>query len=271
MNETSPNRPAQEGSVILKPDIQRFSGQLIRLAEQSEDRKQLLLDFLQLSIGLINAAGAIFYRNDGEAPVAECELLSRQALSWSANLPSLLEDSAKHALSRGRAQHSRLAEYPAAQIISCPTGEPGRLSGCLSLVVLTVEQPIDSFLAISQLLTALLSLLLKEDKPADSQQHRTFLLLSAITAHVLETGNQQEALVQLNTQLRNWAGSDELAIGIATASGRIVLSSLSHVTSVDHALSNRVPLQKHSLSALFKKKCSVILQQRILLSTARRF
>ncbi len=233
MNETSPNRPAQEGSVILKPDIQRLSGQLIRLAEQSEDRKQLLLDFLQLSIGLINAAGAIFYRNDGEAPVAECELLSRQALSWSANLPSLLEDSAKHALSHGRAQHSRLAEYPAAQIISCPTGEPGRLSGCLSLVVLTVEQPIDSFLAISQLLTALLSLLLKEDKPADSQQHRTFLLLSAITAHVLETGNQQEALVQLNTQLRNWAGSDELAIGIATASGRIVLSSLSHVTSVD--------------------------------------
>ncbi len=233
MNETSPNRPAQGGSVILKPDIQRLSGQFIRLAEKTENRKQLILDFLQLSIGLINAAGAIFYRNDGEAPVAECELLSRQALAWSGNLPSLLEASAKHALGSGSAQHSRLAEYPAAQIISCPTAERGRFSGCLSLVVLTAEQPIESFLAISQLLTALLSFLLKEDNPKESTLHSTLHQLSALTVHVLETGNQQEALVQLNTQLRSWAGSDEVAIGIATASGRIVLSSLSHVTSVD--------------------------------------
>jgi len=233
LNDSSPNRPVQGGSAIQKPDIQRLCGQIIRLAEKTENRNQLILDFLQLSIGLINAAGAIFYRHDGKAPVAECELLSRQALSWSESLPSLLEDSARHALSSGSAQHDRLAEYPAAQIISCPTGERPPCSGCLSLVVLTSDQPIESFVAITQLLTALLSFLLKEDKPLAASADSLFYQLSAIAAHVLEAGNQQEALVQLNTQLRNWADSDEVAIGITTASGRIVLSSLSHVTSVD--------------------------------------
>ena len=254
MNETSPNRPVEKGSVILRPDIQRLSTQFIRLAEKSENRKQLILDFLQLSIGLINAAGAIYYRNDGEVPVAECELLSRQALAWSENLPSLLEDSAKHALSSGSAQHSRLADYPAAQIISCPAAERGRGSGCLSLVVLTAEQPIESFLAISQLLTALLSLLLKEGKAIEPQAHSTFLHLSAITTQVLESGNQQEALVQLNTQLRNWAGSDEVAIGTAAASGRIVLSSLSHVTSVDQRTEQSRTLTKALTECTIQKE-----------------
>ncbi|NNK96988.1 MAG: hypothetical protein HKP41_21755, partial [Desulfobacterales bacterium] len=254
MNETSPNRPAQGGSVILRPDIQRLSGQFIRLAEKTENRQQLILDFLQLSIGLINAAGAIFYRNDGEAPVAEGKLLSRQALSWSGSLPSLLEDSAKLALSSGSAQYSQLPEFPAAQIISCPTGEHGNFSGCLSLVVLTAEQPIESFLAISQLLTALLSFLLNDDQPIESQSHSTFHQLAAITAQVLETGNQQEALVQLNTQLRNWAASDQVAIGIATASGRIVLSSLSHVTSVDQRTEQSRTLTKALTECTIQKE-----------------
>ncbi|MBT8360662.1 MAG: efflux RND transporter periplasmic adaptor subunit [Deltaproteobacteria bacterium] len=254
MNETSPNRPAQGGSVILRPDIQRLSGQFIRLAEKTENRQQLILDFLQLSIGLINAAGAIFYRNDGEAPVAEGKLLSRQALSWSGSLPSLLEDSAKDALSSGSAQYGRLAEFPAAQIISCPTGERGHFSGCLSLVVLTAEQPIESFLAISQLLSALLSFLLRNDKPIEPPSHNTLQQIAAITAHVLETGNQQEALVQLNTQLRNWAASDQVALGIATASGRIVLSSLSHVTSVDQRTEQSRTLTKALTECTIQKE-----------------
>jgi multidrug resistance efflux pump len=144
-----------------------------------------------------------------------------------------MQESARQALNSGSAQYGRLKEYPAAQIISSPTGEGDRCSGCLSLVVLTAEQPIASFLAISQLLTTLLTFLLKEAKPetapADSLLHQ----LVAIGARVLDAGNQQEALVQLNTQLRSWAGSDEVAIGLATPSGRLVLSSLSHVTTVD--------------------------------------
>ena len=99
MSATPSNQPAQGGAVIRRPDIQQLSSQFLRLADQAENHSQLILNFLQAAIGLVNAAGVIYYRNDGEVPVAECELLSRQALAWSGNLPSLLEDSAKHALS----------------------------------------------------------------------------------------------------------------------------------------------------------------------------
>jgi len=244
LNDTSNNQNAEGGSVILRPDIQRLSTQIIRLAGKADDRDQLFIEYLQFSIGLINAAGAILFKNDNDGLVSECELLSRQALQWSDELASIIQESARLAISTQQVQHSALEKYPAVKLISCPTGNHGNYSGCLSFVVLTAEQPIESFLVIIQLLTALLSFLIREKGSSGTSIENKYHHLSTIAAHSLEATNQQEALLQLNTELRTWAGCDHVVIGTPTASGRLLLSSISHISNIDQRTEQARAYQK---------------------------
>ncbi len=234
MSDTPSPSAAQGSAVIRRPDIHQLSSQFLRLADQADDRHRLVLDFLQAAIGLVNAAGAIYFtRNqDGELAV-EQQLLSRQALSWSADLVYSMQQSAHRALASGRAQCSRLEEYPAAQLLSCPAGYDNQPGGCLSFIILTGDQPVESFLVIIQLLTTLLSSFLEKSAPSAGSDRDLFRQLVSLVATTLEYRYQPESMLQLNARLRTWADCEQVAIGIMTPSGRMILGSLSHLTSVD--------------------------------------
>ena len=234
MSDTPSTRAAQGSAVIRRPDIHQLSSRFLRLADQAGNRHRLVLDFLQAAIGLVNAAGAIYFtRNQDGEPAVEQQLLSRQALSWSPDLVACMQQSAHRALVDGRAQISRLEEYPAAQLLSCPAGYDNQPTGCLSFILLTGDQPVESFLVVIQLLTTLLSSFLEKSTPPVGNDRDLFRQLVSLVATTLEYRYQPESMLQLNARLRSWADCEQVAIGTMTPSGRMILSSLSHLTSVD--------------------------------------
>ena len=235
MSDLPSNQTARGSAVIRRPDIQQLSSRFIRLADQSENPEQLIPDFLQTAIGLVNAAGAIYFtRNQDGSLAAEQQMLSRQALSWSSDLAGFMRQNSLRALNSGQVQVSALEQFPAARLISCPAGRGSSFTSCLSFIILTDNQSVESFLVIIQLLTALLFLCIERcgarEARRDSDQLKQLISVAALA---LEYRYQPEALLQFNSMLRSWAGCEQVAIGTMSASGKMTLSSLSHVTSVD--------------------------------------
>ncbi len=234
MSDILSNRATPGSGVIKRPDIHRLSSQFQQLGDQAETRHRLILDFLQAAVGLVNAAGVIYFSREQNGDLAvEQQLLSRQALSWSSDLVDCMQQHAQRAVNSGQAQLGTLENIPAARLISCPAGYDNQHTGCLSFIILTGDQPIESFLVIIQLLTSLLCTFLEKDNPPAGSDRDLFRQLVALVATSLEYRNQPEALLQLNARLRSWADCEQVAIGTMTASGRMILSSLSHLTSVD--------------------------------------
>ncbi len=234
MSDTPSTRSVQGSAVIRRPDIHQLSSQFLRLANQAGNRHRLVLDFLQAAIGLVNAAGVIYFTRNQDGDLAvEQQLLSRQALSWSSDVVDCMRQNAHRALTSGRAQFSTLEEFPAAQLLSCPAGYDNQYTGCLSFIILTGDQPIESFLVIIQLLTTLLNTFLERSTPPVGSERDLLRQLVGLVATTLEYRYQPESLLQLNARLRSWSDCEQVAIGTMTASGRMILSSLSHITSVD--------------------------------------
>jgi len=222
-----------DGFAIPRPELHRLTGQLARLAASGTDRDRFVLDFLQLAIGLINAAGAVHFTRYGSNLAPGREMLSRQALSWSPDIRADLQKSAEAAVSSAQIHYTSLASYSAASIISCPLTGSGQVFGCLSFVILVGSRGLESFLVIVQLLASLLGVHLENMRTDDQGGDDTFSELVAVLASVLPFTDRRQSLVLLNSRLRQWSGCSLVAVGLPEASGRMELSSLSDVTTME--------------------------------------
>ncbi len=215
------------------PGIYKLSEQFLSLSAGTEDERELVAGFLQLSVSLINGAGGMYQPATRQNSIAPVEMFSRQALSWSPDLAGILNENGQEALENSRVVTRTLEGYSAVHLLSCPVGRRDRYSGCLSFVILPGEQPVESFLAVIQLLTVILgSFLDKLKSPAEIDAEKLLQLATAV-ADVIGYCDRKEAYLYLNEQLRNWAGCDMVAVGALNNSGQVVLRSLSDVTFVD--------------------------------------
>lgn len=207
-------------------DVQRLTARFASIQDSGE--------FLRFSVRLINAAGAIIFRLGPEGVDLVEELLSRQALSWSASLRQELAISAHAAMSGNRTDCRCLESKPDAWIISCPFPSNDARPWCLTLLILIGSNPPEPFLVIAQLLASLLAphrLTLTDSQPAGKSGGQQGLL--DLLALVLGQAGQKEALLQFNASLKRWGGCSQVAIGAINATGQVELRSLSNVTSID--------------------------------------
>lgn len=232
MNEHSLYGQKDRKSVLV-PDIYKLSEQFLQLSAVAADDREMVLQFLQLSIGLINGAGGMYQSDSGENSVEPVELFSRQALSWSPELGRILIENGNEALENRRIIWRTLEQHSAVYLLSCPVGSTGRYNGCLSFVVFPGKQAIESFLAVVQLLAVILSSILDKRESAAGIDGKKLLQLTTVVAGIVSHTNSKEAYLYFNEQLRSWAGCDMVAVGSLNNSGQAVLRSLSDVTFVD--------------------------------------
>ncbi|WP_228855371.1 efflux RND transporter periplasmic adaptor subunit [Desulfomarina profundi] len=215
------------------PDIHKLSEQFLSLPAIAGDERGLVAEFLQLSIGLINGAGGMYQSAARKNPIEPVELFSRQALSWSPELGRILNENGQDALENSRIVSRALEENGAVYLLSCPVGSRDRYRGCLSFVILPGKQPIESFLAVIQLLAVILSSFLDKLESITGVDGEKLLQLTIAVAGIIGHRGRKEAYLYFNEQLRSWAGCDMVAVGSLNDSGQVVLKSLSDVTSVD--------------------------------------
>jgi multidrug resistance efflux pump len=233
LNTPHQARPPAGGSAILRPSLHQLAEQFALLRANTADGEQLLLEFLQLAIGIMNAAGAIYFTAEKNNLVPARELLSRQAQTWSPDIAADLLKNAQEAMAGGRIHHAPLASSPSVFLVSCPLTGTDAPAGCLTFVILVGAQAIESFLVIVQLLAALLTSYLGSKRPEATQVGALFLPLVDILAAALSAPDGAEALVLLNSRLRQWAGCSQVAIGVSGSNGVMTLRSFSDITSTD--------------------------------------
>lgn len=215
------------------PDTTRLACQIAALAGQTSTTAQLYHCFLTFCVGFVNAAGGIISEAQGkEVRVAE-EMLSLQAMSWSATLRQELLTVAEKAHSSGHIAYQPLKALPSVWIISSPYIASNGQSGCLTLLILLGQTAPDPFVITIQLLASVLSSsILRQDTASSSLQ--TIGELSTVLADAFSVQDQEQRLLQLNAQLRHWCQCAQVAIGTAAPNRKLRLHSLSDATTIDH-------------------------------------
>lgn len=206
-------------------DVQRLTAHLDSINDPA--------GFLHFSVRLVNAAGGVLFRSGPAGVTPTEELLSRQALSWSASLRQNLADSAQEAIASDRAVCRCLQTAAGVWIVSCPFTTDDDSHGCLSLlIVIGASQP-ESFLVIAQLLASRLSsrCLTRTGRQLEEDDGREGLL--DLLARALSRTGQRKTLLELTASLRSWSRGSQVALGLVDASGKVKVRSLANVTSVD--------------------------------------
>ncbi|WP_319547484.1 efflux RND transporter periplasmic adaptor subunit [Desulfogranum marinum] len=201
------------------------------LAALTNKQHQFQHTFLAFCINFVNAAGGVLSVTQGAGIEVTEELLSRQALAWSPSLREEIEQDARKAMHIQRVVYQPLKNNEKVWIISAPYPQSSRQSGCLSLLVLLGSEPVGPFVLTSQLLASLLAF--HAPTPNADANHHALLELILLTNSTLTKKGQQEALLSLNTHLKNWTGCSQVAIGLVGSGTKIQLHSLSDVTTID--------------------------------------
>ncbi|HID70480.1 MAG TPA: HlyD family efflux transporter periplasmic adaptor subunit [Desulfobacterales bacterium] len=229
MTETLPQESNQELLKVQPPDPARLAEQIAGILAGKDEEKEKIGYLLQLAIGLVNGAGAVFFVRQEEEIRPAVELISRQAASWSNDISGELQESAKQALEQGKASISSLAQLSSVRILSCPVpATEEQQACCLSVLVLFGDSPREPFLIILQLMaSALAQVVRRKGKsqiiPGDS----------ASLLHLLLRQKEKLNLREMCDLLRNWSGCSMLAIGIGNKNGRVRLHAVSDMVKID--------------------------------------
>ena len=229
MTESLPQESNQELQRVQPPDPARLAEQIAGILAEDSGELEKIGYLLQLAIGLVNGAGAVFHtRHEGEiTPVAE--LISRQAASWSKNISEDFKESATHALEQGKAFISSLADFPTVHILSCPVPATKEHQGCcLSILVLLGDNPQEPFLIILQLMASILAQVVRRSATSHAISSGSVGLLNLLL-------HQKERItLQLMCDLlRSWSDCSTLAIGTGNENGRIRLHAVSDMVKID--------------------------------------
>ncbi len=236
MNNQQTTSSAQAGARIAQPDLFRLTVLFTDRGEREQAR--LLQDFLCHAIGLLNAAGAVLFFRQGDAPAPAATLLSRQALAWAPDMEERLAATARQAMAGEQALCQPLAGQPSTFLMACPLAGARRPS-CLTMVFRAAPGGQESFLVIGQLLAAILHLQLErasgpEPAPLDD--------LGSLVAEALQAEGR-EGLLHLTAGLRRLAGCSRVALGFGRK-GRIPLIALSDVSAPDRRTEQSRILEK---------------------------
>lgn len=229
MTETLAQESNQELQKVQPPDPARLAEQIAGILAGDGSEQEKIGYLLQLAIGLVNGAGAVFFVNQEEEIKPVTELISRQAASWSNDISTDFKESANHALTQGKAFISSLAQPSSVRILSCPVpATKEHLGCCLSVLVLLGDNPQEPFLIILQLMATALAQVVR--KTGDLQD---LMMNSAGLLHLLRQEKEQLTLRRMCDLLRNWSGCSMLAIGTGTENGRIRLNAVSDMVKID--------------------------------------
>ncbi len=212
---------------IKPPDPSRLAAQLSEILAADLSSQEKIDSVLQLTVSIVNGAGALFYREQQGQLRPVGQLLSRQTASMSEDLQAELLEDARAALQEKKASVTSLSLMPSAYIISCPlSGISGLPNSCLSVLVLLGDSPREPFLIILQLLASTMAHLgVDEDKKPALQKSGLLSALAGIEDK-LEYGKLIETL-------REWLGCNLVAVGYGQPGGNVRLKSISDVVKVD--------------------------------------
>ncbi len=207
---------------------------MARIARRPPDQNGSLRAFLELTAGLVNAGAAVLFSAGRPAPREREGIYSRQALAWSVDLKTELQACAAEAVARNASGVTRLARFPQAAAIAAPVGNAEGADGCLCVVVLVADQPVEPFLAIVQLLGAYLRLWTGGSHgPASDGQGDLAGRLAAVMARVAALDDLRQARVVLVNELKAALGCETVLLATAGRQGRLRLAAVSDLTAVD--------------------------------------
>ena len=222
--------PLPKLTAVDRPDISQLSRLLVQTHASSDTETELIRNYLQFSVGLINAAGAVVLKKNKDQLNIVDEILSRQALQLGVDIRRELNVICAGADAENRAIHVRLAPDSPVWLIACPAGDD-TLHIVVGLVLFAGDQQIEPFLIISQLLTSLLA--------GDLNRFHTTAagvssnILTDTLARIFAEQDSKKAMLQLGNSLRALTGCSQVAIGTCTGGHKIRLKSLTDVTHID--------------------------------------
>lgn len=237
--------PNTEGETftISAPDLRQLTALFSSSAFQQADRQTLLQQFLQQSIALINAAGAVYFTRQGKNLTSEMSLLARQMQSRGSALSEELNNSALLAVTRGEVCYNRLDGNDSMYCVSCPVPLN---KGCMTMLLVTDQGTLSPFIVTLQLLAALLDQYLLQERTAirtntDPSLSVQFLpTLSTIFS--LPPG--RERIIHLNQSLKLFTGADLAVLAQGKNGKNIRIDALSDVASLNRKTDQVRLLQK---------------------------
>ncbi len=224
------------------PELQQTLSELIPLRS---DSAKLLQRFLEISVSLVNGAGCAVLSGTSP-PCITAELLSRQALSWSADIREEICSLAAEAGNAGSTRYHPLRQRPEALLFCFPWYNENReKTGMLAFILVPGDQALDGFLLYGSLLASMLGLLLSTspEKSSQHQEHHHRIL------ELLLDPKPEQALQALPLLLRGMLHCEQAAFGALTASGAVSLETVTDVTRVDRRTTQAKMLEKALLDA----------------------
>ena len=238
------SEPSGGGVTLSPPDLRRVTALFSHPTLQQAERKPLLSQFLQQTIALNNAAGAVYFSRQDTDLVAETSLLSRQMQTSGQGLTDILQSCAENAIGEEKAGSTSLNDDNSLFSINCPLPLDG---GCLCVLLVTSPEALSSFLVILQLSAALLDQYLQQKNGS----MQTVAAGDSLSIQFLPTLNTifslppgKERLLQLNQSLKTFAGADLCALARGTNKKNIRIAAISDIASQNRQTDQLRLLQK---------------------------
>lgn len=166
---TQTSNAEQQVTTTQSIDLRLLPREIARVAHAGHSAEQTMLQMVELIVRLTNAAAAVYFITDeDESLAAGARYLSKQALTWSDALLAELASHAKTVVLEGVVSTSSLSRKSDTTIITVPVLRDARPAAALTVLLVTNEQSIESFVAAISLCGSILSLLPGREKSADS-------------------------------------------------------------------------------------------------------
>jgi len=181
MTTPQPIKPTPLNLLTLHQEIQA----LIDREAAHDDR---ILSALQLLLRLTNAAGAFHsFQDDKKQLIAGQRILSKQALSWHADLETLFLEQAQRTIDNQVVQILPIDKHKQLYILTAPLN----ISETIALVLVLGEQRLEMFATILQLVTGYVAISLQ-----NISQHTNWLMMLSKSFAMPDTKKAFQGLLQ---------------------------------------------------------------------------
>lgn len=210
---------------ISPPDPTSIAKQLFEIQSSSANLGEKRNSILQIAVGLVNAAGVIYFEQENDILKAHGKFISRQAASWSEDIELECRSHAESALDQEKGVVNRLKNVPEVRFISCPVAEQ---NSCLCALVFLGDNPAEPFLIILQLLATVLAQINAGGNSIAQKGNLTRGLLEFFAQKRSSYNHRQ--FVDL---LRHGTGCSLAAVGTQNVRKTITLQSITDVVKAD--------------------------------------
>ncbi|EIJ41008.1 membrane-fusion protein [Beggiatoa alba B18LD] len=188
-------------------DLLTLHTQLQQLRDKQNEREAWLLELLQLLLGLTNAAGAAYALPDKTTGllVLAPRILSRQALSWRADLENLLLQEMQQACEQNRVRLTQLDQHRQIWLIAAPVPQAQKQEAISLVLLLGGYQSLETFVTILQLVAGYAGI--------DQLQSRSQQQILQLFIELLHVGQVTQAQQHLLTRLQHLCNCQRVILG----------------------------------------------------------